>query len=134
MTARYLLDTHIVVRWLSTPQKLSREQRRVLGEAVRHREPVALSAMTLLEIAVLFGQGAKRNDMQAEDILDQIASNPIFEIVPLTVEIASEVAALGPSLRDPGDRAIVATARVHRLILLTSDERIIESKLVPTVS
>ena len=90
--------------------------------------------MTLLEIAVLFGQGAKRNDMQAEDILDQIASNPIFEIVPLTVEIASEVAALGPSLRDPGDRAIVATARVHRLILLTSDERIIESKLVPTVS
>jgi len=27
------------------------------------------------------------------------------------------------------DRAIVATARVHRLTLITSDERIIKSKL-----
>ncbi len=133
MTARYLLDTHIVVRWLATPKKLSREQRRVLEEAVLHRQPVALSAISLLEIADLFGQGARRNDTQAEDILGQIASNPMFEIVPLTLEIAAAIAPLGPSL-PPVDRAIVATARVHRLILLTSDQRIIESKLVPTVS
>ena len=98
-----------------------------------HRQPVALSAISLLEIADLFGQGARRNDTQAEDILGQIASNPMFEIVPLTLEIAAAIAPLGPSL-PPVDRAIVATARVHRLILLTSDQRIIESKLVPTVS
>jgi PIN domain nuclease of toxin-antitoxin system len=36
-------------------------------------------------------------------------------------------------VRDPADRAIVATARVHRLLLVTSDQRIIESKLVPVV-
>lgn len=35
--------------------------------------------------------------------------------------------------RDPADRAIVATARVHRLRLVTSDQRIIESKLVPVI-
>ena len=133
MTPRYLLDTHLVVRWLATPKKLSREQRRVLEEAVLHRQPVALSAISPLEIADLFGQGARRNDTQAEDILGQIASNPMFEIVPLTLEIAAAIAALGPSL-PPVDRAIVATARVHRLILLTSDQRIIESKLVPTVA
>ncbi len=40
---------------------------------------------------------------------------------------------MGPSLRDPADRAIVATARMHRLVLVTSDQRIIESKLVTTV-
>ena len=38
---------------------------------------------------------------------------------------------MGDSLRDPGDRVIVATARVHHLRLLTADERIIESNLVP---
>ena len=43
-------------------------------------------------------------------------------------EIASEAALLS-NLRDPADRAIVATARVHRLGLVTSDQRIIESKL-----
>lgn len=134
MTPRYLADTHIVVRWFGAPQKLSREQRRVLREAERHREPVAFSAFTLLEIAVLVERGIARIDITVEDLVDKIASDPLFEIMPFTVEIASEVAALGPSLRDPGDRAIVATARVHRLILLTSDQRIIESKLVPTVS
>jgi PIN domain nuclease of toxin-antitoxin system len=36
-------------------------------------------------------------------------------------------------LRDPADRAIVATARVHKLRLVTSDERIIESELVPVI-
>jgi PIN domain nuclease of toxin-antitoxin system len=41
--------------------------------------------------------------------------------------------ALGDSLRDPADRVIVATARVHRLTLLTADQRIIESDLVPVV-
>jgi PIN domain nuclease of toxin-antitoxin system len=37
------------------------------------------------------------------------------------------------SLRDPADRAIVARARVERFRLVTSDQRIIESKLVPVV-
>jgi PIN domain nuclease of toxin-antitoxin system len=36
-------------------------------------------------------------------------------------------------LRDPADRTIVATARVRNLRLLTSDQRIIESNLVPVV-
>ena len=38
------------------------------------------------------------------------------------------------NLRDPADRAIVATARVHRLSLVTSDQRIIKSGLIPVVA
>jgi PIN domain nuclease of toxin-antitoxin system len=49
------------------------------------------------------------------------------------VEVAAEVAALGGYLRDPADRAIVSTARVRRLKLVTSDQRIIDSGLVPVV-
>jgi PIN domain nuclease of toxin-antitoxin system len=41
--------------------------------------------------------------------------------------------ALGDSLRDPGDRIIVATARVHHLRLLTADQRIIDSDLVAVI-
>ena len=133
MNARLLLDTHVVVRWLAAPKKLSREQVRVLREAVRRREPVAVSAITLLEIAVLFAEGTTRSDVPVRELFDELTSNPAFQILPLTVEIAAEVAALGGSLRDPADRAIVATGRVNRLRLVTSDQRIIESKLVPVV-
>lgn len=134
LNPRFLLDTHIVVRWLAAPKKLSREQTRVLRDAVRRHEPVAISAITLLEIAVLFGEANTRSDIPLDGLLSEIDSHPAFQIVPLTVEVAAEVAALGGSLRDPADRAIVATARVRRLRLITSDQRIIGSGLVPVVA
>ena len=134
MSPRYLLDTHVLVRWIGEPKKLSRDQTRALREAVRRREPVAISAVTLLEVAVLFGKGAKRSHVDIDELLGELASNPAFQIAPLTVEIATEVALLGGSLHDPVDRAIVATARVCRLTLITSDQRIIDSGLVPVVA
>ncbi len=133
MRPRFLVDTHVVVRWLAEPKKLSREQIRVLREAVRRREPVAVSAVTLLEIAVLFGEGALRGNLTAADILSELESNPAFHIEPFTIEVAAEVAALGDALREPADRAIVCTARVRGLRLLTSDRRIVASQLVPVV-
>ena len=134
MSPRFLLDTHIVVRWLAAPKRLSREQTRVLRDAVRRREPVAISAITLLEIAVLFGEGSTRSDIPVDELFSELESNPAFQIIPLTVDVAAEVAGLGGFLRDPADRAIVSTARIRRLRLLTSDERIIDSNLVPVVA
>lgn len=132
MNPRFLLDTHVVVRWLSDPKKLSREQNRVLEEAIRHGERVGVSAISLLEIAML-AEGRQRISTGLNDLFHQLDENPAFRIIPLTSDIAQEVAALGGSLRDPADRVIVSTARIHRLRLLTSDQRIIESKLVPVV-
>jgi len=133
LSPRFLLDTHILVHWLSAQKKLSREQLRVLREAVRHREPVAISAITLLEIAVLFGEGHTRAKAPTDELFNQLELNPALHIVPFTVEIAVEVAAIGGALRDPADRAIVCTARVHGFRLITSDRRIIDSNLVPIV-
>lgn len=134
MIPRYLADTHIVVHWLAAPKRLSRDQTRVLREATRRREPIAVSAMSLLEMALLFGKGSMRSKIPADQLLSELESHPVFQIVPLSFDVAAEVAALGPSLRDPSDRAIVATARVKNLRLLTSDQRIIQSKLVPVVA
>lgn len=134
MKPRLLLDTHILVRWLASPNRLTREQSRVLRESVRMREPVGISAVTLLELAVLFRPGSQAGDVPLDELLRQLAENPAFEILPLTIDIAGEVAAIGDSLRDPADRAIVATARICKLRLVTSDQRIIESRLVACVA
>jgi len=132
LNPRFLLDTHIVIRWLSDPKKLSREQRRVLDDAVRSRECLGVSAFSLLEIALL-AEGRKRIGAGLNELFHELDTNPAFRIIPLTTEVAHEVAAMGDALRDPGDRVIVATARVHRLRLLTADQRIIESALVPVI-
>lgn len=133
MSPHYLLDTHVVVRWLAEPKKLSRDQTRALDETQRRGEPVAVSAMTLLEIAMLFAERSHRIRGSASDFFDELKANPIFQILPLTIDIALEVGFLGSLMRDLADRAIVATARVHRLGLLTSDQRIAESHLVSVI-
>jgi PIN domain nuclease of toxin-antitoxin system len=94
------------------------------------REPLAFSAVSLLEIAALEESG--RIEANLYEVFDFLRAEPSFELLPVTYDIAEECSRLH-SLRDPGDRAIVATARVHRLKLLTSDQRIIESKLVAVV-
>ena len=131
MLPRLLLDTHIVVRWLTDSRTLSREQTRVLESAVRRTEPIALSAISLLEIAVIGSAGRLGLKVALEELFEDLQS-PVFQILPLTCEVAAEVVLLG-NLRDPADRVIVATARIERLRLVTSDRRIIESKLVAVV-
>ena len=120
----------MVVRWLAEPRKLSREQFRAIREAERRGEAVALSAISLIEIATL--RSERRVQGSLDHIFTQIEMNPLFRVLPITIPIALEAGALSV-LRDPADRTIVATARVHRLRLLTSDQRIVDSKLVPTI-
>ena len=133
MLPRLLLDTHIAVRWVIEPRKLSRRQTQALEEAMRRAEPVAVCSMSLLEMAVLASQGRVRLKLSLDQVFEELQAIPAFQILPLTYQIASEVASMGSALKDPADRAIVATARVHRLRLVTSDQRIIDSKLVSVV-
>ncbi len=93
---------------------------------------MALSAVSLLEIAVLASGEKPLFKVSLTEFFQDLSSNPVFRVLPLTYEVALEVASLAV-LRDPADRAITATARAHRLRLVTSDQRIIESKLVPVV-
>lgn len=113
------------------PDRLSRDQLRVVRQAIARIEPLAFSAITLIEIAVI--REAKLRSL-VPDILGALAPGGGFQAVPIDTATAAEIYAIGDSLRDPSDRAIVATARVHGLRLVTSDQRIIASKLVPVVA
>jgi PIN domain nuclease of toxin-antitoxin system len=124
-----LLDTHVVLRWLFEPKRLSREQIRVVRLADRRGTAVGLSAVSLLEIATWASERRRGVGAMNEDIFALLETNPMFRILPITIPIAVDAGRLSV-LRDPADRAIVATARVHGLRLLTSDQRIIASKLV----
>jgi PIN domain nuclease of toxin-antitoxin system len=85
-----------------------------------------------LEIAILASGETPPFKVSLGEFFQDLSANPVFRVLPLTHEVALDVASLG-GLRDPADRAIAATARVHRLRLVTSDQRIIESKLVQVV-
>ena len=128
---RLLLDTHIVIRLTAQPERLSRRQRQAIERETENGNHLAISDISLLEIAALTSPGS-RLALSTRMIFEAL-DRPDLRIIPVTFEIAEDVGTLGKALRDPYDRAIVATARVHNLQLVTSDQAIIESNLVRTI-
>lgn len=131
--ARVVLDTHIWWWWLVEPSRLSDAQRAAVdgpGDTL----PLVVPAICLWELATLVSLGRLVVDRPLATWLAAAAAPPLVQVQPITADIAAEVAALPSSFhRDPGDRLIVATARVLGLPLVTRDRRIIDSGLVRTI-
>lgn len=52
-------------------------------------------------------------------------------LLPITTEVAAEIRRLPETFRrDPADRIIVATSRVHQIPVLTTDRAILDSDLI----
>jgi PIN domain nuclease of toxin-antitoxin system len=87
------------------------------------------------EIATLVQLGRIRLKMPLREWLDNALEPPWVELHAISPAVAAEVAALPEHFpRDPGDRIIVATARVLGARLLTLDEVIIDSGVVEVVT
>lgn len=131
---RLLLDTHILVWWQIEPSRLTAMQTRALAHTREINEQLGVAAITLWEIAKLVELGRLHFDQDLDIVLRGIEHHPTLRVVRLDAYVAGESAALGAKLRgDPADQLIVATARVHGLRLVTADERIRKSGLVPVI-
>ena len=128
---KHLLDTHVLVRWLLDDRKLARQHVRILERCERAGQQVGVSAMSLWEIAKLVERGRLEMMQTVDESLADLESSPMFEILPITARIAVESTRLGSAFPgDPVDQIIAATARCHGLVLLTSDQRILDSGAV----
>ncbi len=128
-----LLDTHVLLWWFEDPKRLSTPQRRVLKKA---SDAVALgvSDVTFWEIALLVERGRVRFTLPVDEWLARATSAPLVERCGMSPAIAREMISLSATRDwDPGDCILVATARVLGVPLVTSDVRIIDSRLVATV-
>lgn len=129
-----ILDTHILVWWRANPERLSKAQVGILLEMEERREPAAISAITLREIAWMVASGKLGVSISLDAWMGEIESNPFLTIIPITPDIAAESVRLGPNFpRDPADQIIVATARCHGLRLITADSQIRRWGKVPVV-
>ncbi|MCY3793360.1 MAG: type II toxin-antitoxin system VapC family toxin [Gammaproteobacteria bacterium] len=132
MTAA-LLDTHVLIWWLNDLTRLSPQQREVV-EAASPDAPMHVSDISLWEVAMLQSLGRIRLALPLREWLDGAVAPPLVRRHGISPAIAAEVAALPDSFhRDPADRILVATARVLGATLLTSDRRIADASLTPTL-
>jgi len=114
---KVLIDTHLLLWWLSGHPSLSQAARTMIGDP---ETAVFISAVSLWEIWLKQSLGKLRIPADFEQRIAQES----FESLPLTGSQAREVAALPWHHRDPFDRMLVAQARVEELTLLTADDRV----------
>lgn len=127
-----VLDTHIWVWWVHNDNKLTQSQIDIIK--AHENDEIGISAISLWEIAKLVENNRIILPCSISEWFEQALNYPGVRILELTPEIAIESTQLpGEFHRDPADQMIVATARLYRCALVTSDEKIVKYRHVETV-
>jgi PIN domain nuclease of toxin-antitoxin system len=112
-----LLDTHVLLWWLSDDRALTRSARQAIADPAA---TVYVSAASAWEISIktALGKLSAPNDLE-----DQIKNTDLTEL-PVTVVDAVAAGALPRHHDDPFDRMLVAQAQRRGLTILTRDRSI----------
>jgi len=110
-----LLDTHVVLWWLSDDPTLAAE----LKDRLDHEPDVYVSAATIWEVAIKQSIGKLKPDDLPERVRDSG-----FRHVDITAEHGIAAARLPLLHRDPFDRMLIAQAKTEHLTLVTRDAEI----------
>ena len=113
-----LLDTHVLLWWLTDPAKLSRPAR----EAITNAENlVFVSAASIWEMTIKSDLGK----LEMPDDLTQQMQAERFEELPIRISDARLVATLPAFHRDPFDRMLIAQAKNNSLTLVSHDRLVL---------
>jgi len=119
-----LLDTCALVFFVEDTGQLSNE---AMGHLTADDAEVYVSAVSIAELAC----GQERRRIQLTLHWKQWWAEALrrngWECLPISPEIMAEAWSLPGTLHgDPADRLLVATARIERMTLITTDPRLLE--------
>lgn len=122
-----LVDTHVVI-WLALePARISKKATAAIEEARQGGQGLAISDMSLLEIALIESKRRIQLNASLETFLSEVETR--FAILPMNGRVCVRAMNLPAAYpRDPADRIIGATALVEGIPLVTADDDIRRSK------
>jgi PIN domain nuclease of toxin-antitoxin system len=114
---RLLLDTHLLLWSLASPERLGPEVRALVEDPANE---VLFSAASIWEVAIKAGLGRADFAVRPEEVARGAIEAGFLEL-PVWAEAAARVADLPPHHRDPFDRLLVAQAMAGPMRLYTAD-------------
>lgn len=119
--------------WLALESaKITKHARTAIEQARRNGQGLAISDITLLEIAVLEKKNRVELSASLGTFLSEVEAR--FVVLPITGRVCVRAVGLPASYpKDPADRVIAATALVEGVPLVTADDDIRRSKAVRTI-
>jgi PIN domain nuclease of toxin-antitoxin system len=115
---RLLLDTHVLLWWLSDDPQLGQSARQAIADP---RNDVYISAASTWEISIKRSLGK----LSAPEDMDSIIDNEGFDKLPISLFHGDQVGMLPGHHKDPFDRMLIAQAQSEGLVMVTNDEKII---------
>jgi PIN domain nuclease of toxin-antitoxin system len=128
---KYLLDTHIWL-WLALEPELLR--REVADNLANPDNELWLSPVSVWEVLLLAEKGRIEIGADPQAWVRKALDGQLIREARFSYEVAMESRRLDLPQQDPADRFIAATALVHGLTLITSDQHLISCKAIPTLS
>jgi PIN domain nuclease of toxin-antitoxin system len=118
---KLLLDTHIWIWSQLEPWRITSEVTKELGDP---RNGLWLSPVSIWELVLLVEN--KRIEIHADmgEWVQQSVQELDLQEAPFTSAVAHELRFKLLGYRDPGDRFLVATAKIYGLTLVTADLRL----------
>jgi len=110
-----LLDTHVILWWLTDDPTLADE----IKVRLDHEPDVYVSTATFWEVAIKQAIGKLPESAR----LPERIRDSGFAELPISWQHATVAGRLPPIHRDPFDRMLVAQAQLENLILVTRDPR-----------
>lgn len=114
---RFLLDTHVLLWWLSDDPKLGPRCKELIGDG---RNQIFVSAATTWEMSIKSALGK----LNAPEDMDSIVEDEGFDKLPISLYHGQLAGKLPTLHRDPFDRMLIAQAQAEGLILITADDAI----------
>ncbi len=114
---RLLLDTHVLLWWLSDSPKLGSNTRAILMDPRNH---IYISAASIWEIAIKKGLGK----LQAPEDMDSIVEDEGFLKLPVSLYHGDQINTLPDYHKDPFDRMLIVQAQTEGLTLVSADEKV----------
>ena len=120
-----LLDTHVWWWSLAEPENLSPDALAVV-RATKTDERF-ISSISIWEFAMMLAKNRIELKISPTKWLSKAIDASGITVIELSPEIAVDSCNLpGDFHKDPADRIIVASARIHNLTLLTKDKKILD--------
>ncbi len=114
----YLLDTHIIYRWMRDDRRLGRHLRGLLARA-----DCVVSVASVWEMLIKNARG--KLPLPKEPIHEAIEAQG-FRVLAITARHVEETRRFERAIADPFDRLLVAVASAENMLVLTQDEPMLD--------
>jgi PIN domain nuclease of toxin-antitoxin system len=111
---RYLLDTHVILWWLTTPEIIKAKARKIIRDK---SNPLFISSVSFWEMAIKKSLGRLT---LPHNLIETLAAEG-FKILSIQPEECLGVADLPFHHSDPFDRLLIIQAKLQDLIMITRD-------------